>query len=347
MNNFFRPILPAGLMILASVAVAQNPVTMVGTGYVNDGEVHVLPVRGNVFMLVGAGGNIALSVGSEGVLMVDAGDGRMSDKILAAVNQTAREVETKGLPMPGVAPTKPIRIIIDTSDDPDHVGGNAALMKAGRDFTGGNATGALASLTETAQVYAQENVLLRMSGKPAPGKAAIPFELLPTDTYTADQMYLSHFFNGEGVLLLHQKNAHTDGDTMVWFRGSDVIATGDIFRTTAYPDIDLARGGHIQGEIDALNKILDLAVPEFRLEGGTMIIPGHGRLCDSADLAYYRDMVTIIRDRVQDAIKRGLTLQQTKDAGLTKDYDRRYGSSDKFVEAIYRDLTANKQVSSK
>lgn len=340
-------IFPGLLCAVAVVSPAQGPVTMVGTGYVNDGQVHVLPVRGNVFMLVGAGGNIALSVGSEGVLMVDTGDGKMNDKILAAVNQTAREVETKGLPMPGVAPTKPIRIIIDTSDDPDHVAGNAGLMKAGRDFTGGNATGALASITETAQVYAQENVLLRMTAKPAPGKPAIPFEETPTDTYTTDQMYLSHFFNGEGVLMLHQKAAHTDGDTMVWFRGSDVIATGDIFVTTAYPEIDLARGGHIQGEIDALNRILELAVPEFRLEGGTMIIPGQGRLCDSADVAYYRDMVTIIRDRVQDAVKRGLTLAQVKEAGLTKDYDRRYGSPDKFVEAIYKDLSANKQVSAK
>jgi hypothetical protein len=96
----------------------------------------------------------------------------------------------------------------------------------------------------------------------------------------------------------------------------------------------------MQGVIDGLNHILEIAVPEFRLEGGTMIVPGHGRLCDSADVAYYRDMVTIIRDRVQDAIKRKLSLQQTKDAGLTRDYDRRYGSADAFIEAIYKDLTA-------
>jgi glyoxylase-like metal-dependent hydrolase (beta-lactamase superfamily II) len=129
---------------------------------------------------------------------------------------------------------------------------------------------------------------------------------------------------------------------MVWFRGSDVLSTGDIFSTTSYPVIDLARGGHIQGVIDGLNHILDIAVPEFRLEGGTMIVPGHGRLCDSADVAYYRDMVTVVRDRVQDAVKRGRTLEQTKAAGLTKDYDRRYGSSDKFVEAIYKDLSSKK-----
>jgi cyclase len=186
-------------------------------------------------------------------------------------------------------------------------------------------------------------MLLRMTSRPtANAPMKYEYEMLPNDTYTADVMYLSHFFNGEGVQLYHQKGAHTDSDTMVVFRGSDVIATGDIFSTVSYPVIDLDRGGHIQGEIDGLNHILDLAVPEFRLEGGTLIIPGHGRLCDSADVAYYRDMVTVIRDRVKDAVARGLTLAQVKEAGLTKDYDRRYGSPDKFIESIYKDLSARK-----
>jgi cyclase len=186
-----------------------------------------------------------------------------------------------------------------------------------------------------------------MTAKPAPGVPAVAYEDFPTDTYTEEQIYLSHFFNGEGVQLFHQAGAHTDGDTMVWFRGSDVLSTGDIFRTDIYPVIDLEKGGHIQGFIEGLNHILQIAVPEFRLEGGTMIVPGHGRLCDSADVAYYRDMVTILRDRIQDAIKRGLTLQQTKSAGLAHDYDRRYGSPDAFVEAVYKDLSAKSQVSKK
>jgi glyoxylase-like metal-dependent hydrolase (beta-lactamase superfamily II) len=337
-----KAILLPGFLALAAASLAQNPVTTAGTGYVNDGQVHILPVRGNIFMLVGAGGNIALSAGAEGVLMVDTGNGTMNDRVIAAIGQIARQVETKGLPLASAAPPKPIRVVIDTSDDADHTGGNAAMAKAGRTFTGGNATGAIATLGDEAQIYAHENVLLRMSGKPAAGRKPIPFEMFPTDTYVVDQMYLSHFFNGEGVQLFHEKGAHTDGDTMVVFRASDVIAAGDIFSTVSYPAIDLARGGHIQGEIDALNHILDLAVPEFRLEGGTMIVPGHGRLCDSADVAYYRDMVTIVRDRVQDAVKRGQTLEQVKAAGLTKDYDRRYGSSDGFVEAIYKDLRAGK-----
>lgn len=310
-------------------------------------DVHVLQVRGNVFVLVGAGANITLSVGPEGVMMVDTGLAPMSAKVLAAINQISEQVATKGLPLANSAPYKPVRIVVDTSDDPDHAGGNGAAAKAGRTFTGGNVVGNEPDIGSEAQIYAHENILRRMSSPQKPGATAVKYEDFPTDTYTVDQMYLSHYFNGEAVQFFHQPGAHTDGDTMVWFRGSDVLSTGDIFRTDIYPVIDLEKGGHIQGVIDGLNHILAIAVPEFRLEGGTMIVPGHGRLCDSADVAYYRDMVTILRDRIQDAVQRGLTLQQTKDAGLTRDYDRRYGSPDAFIEAVYKDLSAKGQVSRK
>jgi len=119
---------------------------------------------------------------------------------------------------------------------------------------------------------------------------------------------------------------------------------GDIFVTTSYTIIDLQRGGNIQGIIDGLNRILDMSIAEYRTEGGTMIVPGHGRLCDSADVAYYRDMVTIIRDRVDDMIKKGMTLEQIKAARPTRDYDPRYGATsgfwttDMFVEAVYKSL---------
>jgi cyclase len=133
---------------------------------------------------------------------------------------------------------------------------------------------------------------------------------------------------------------------MVWFRGSDVISTGDVFSTETYPLIELDKGGSINGVIEALNDILDLAFPEFRTEGGTMIVPGHGRISDSADVAYYRDMVTIIRDRVQDMIKKGTTLDQVKAAKPTLDYDTRYDNSvwtkDMFVAAVYQSLNAKK-----
>ena len=127
-----------------------------------------------------------------------------------------------------------------------------------------------------------------------------------------------------------------------------MVVTGDIFLTTSYPPIDVDRGGSIQGEIDALNNVLELAVPGYQDEGGTYIIPGHGWISDRPDLLEYRDMVTIIRDRVQAAVKRGMSLEQVKAAGLTKDYDNRYsaksglGSSAKFVEAVYKSLTQKK-----
>jgi glyoxylase-like metal-dependent hydrolase (beta-lactamase superfamily II) len=162
-------------------------------------------------------------------------------------------------------------------------------------------------------------------------------------------MKLSHFMNGEAIQLIHLRNAHTDGDSIVYFRGSDVIATGDIFVMTGYPFIDMEHGGTLQGIIDGLNHVLDLSISEFRTEGGTMIVPGHGRLCDTADLAYYRDMVTIIRDRIQDDIKKGMSLAQVKDSKPTRDWDPRFGSTtgfwttDMFVEAAYKSLTAAKK----
>ncbi len=111
-------------------------------------------------------------------------------------------------------------------------------------------------------------------------------------------------FDGEAVQLFHQQAAHSDGDSLVFFRRSDVISTGDIFSPRLYPVIDFKNGGSINGEVDALNRILDLTVPADKQEGGTYVIPGHGRLCDEADVVEYRDMVTIIRDRIQDMIKK-------------------------------------------
>jgi glyoxylase-like metal-dependent hydrolase (beta-lactamase superfamily II) len=291
-------------------------------------EVHILPVQGNIYMLVGAGGNITVQVGDDGVLLVDTGLAPMSDKVLAAVRSLS---------------DKPIRYIINTHVHADHTGGNEAIAKAGNTIAGGNVVGDIgASAGNQAKVIAFQSVLDRMSE--TGGKDAAPQAAWPTDTFTTPERIL--FFNGEGIKMIHEPAAHTDGDTMVFFRRSDVISTGDIFVTNRYPIVDMQRGGNIQGVIAGLNRIIEIAIPADLQEGGTLVIPGHGRLCDVADVVFYQEMVTIIRDRVQDMINRGMTLEQVKAAKPTMDYDGRYGSTtgmwttDMFVEAVYKSLSA-------
>jgi cyclase len=229
---------------------------------------------------------------------------------------------------------KPIVGIINTSFDLDHAGGNATISAAGHSHVGVAA--------QSAWIIAHEkaNPLLREDKS---SKAqAFPQQALPTETYDSPKFKLNHF-NGEGVVLWHMPNAHTDGDTVVQFRESDVLVAGDIFNMTSYPVIDVNKGGSIQGVVDALNWLLDTAVVEHMMEGGTIIIPGHGRLTDSADLAYYRDMMSIIRDRVRAAAKQGMNLDQIKAAKLTRDYDGRFGRNlsytpDMLIEAVYKSL---------
>ena len=312
------------LVLMNAAGYAQN----------QNAQINVLPVQGNIYMLVGATGNIAVQVGSDGVLMVDTGAAQMTDQVLATVKQLAKPVTSK-----------PLRFIINTHFHPDHTGGNEKARAAGTTITGGNVAGNIQDAAEGAAIYAHENVMRRMSA-PTGAKASTASGAWPTDTYYGDEQEL--FFNGEAIQLFHPKSAHTDGDSIVFFRRSDVVMTGDIFMTTNYPIIDLQNGGSINGVIDALNFILDLTIPAEKQEGGTMVIPGHGRLCDEADVVEYRDMLTIIRDRVQDLIKKGMTLEQVKAAKPTRDYDPLYGSTtgfwttDMFVEATYRSLSAKK-----
>lgn len=304
-------------------------------------EIEIVPVRGNIYLLGGAGGNITLSVGADGVLLVDSGTAGMSVKVLAAIRKLQKDVALQGQPKSASPPVKPIRYIINTSALPDHTGGNPALAEAGKTFTGGNVAGDLGDVGEGAAVASHENVLRRLSD------AKMPTRGLPTETYFGAQMKLSHFFNGEGVQLIHIASAITDGDSIVNFRLSDVISAGDIFTLASYPPIDLQKGGSVQGVLAGLNRMLDMVIPEYRSEGGTYVIPGRGRVCDTAELAYYRDMTTIIRDRVQDLMKKGMSLDQIKAARPTEDWDGRFGrlpayTPDMFVEAVYKSLNAKK-----
>ncbi|MGB6947471.1 MAG: MBL fold metallo-hydrolase [Bryobacteraceae bacterium] len=291
----------------------------------NDGEVHTQHVQGNIYMLSGAGGNITVQVGKEGMLVVDTGLANMSDKVAAAIRKLS---------------DGPIRYVINTHVHSDHTGGNAKIAGMGSTIVGGNVTGDIADAGKGAAVIAQETLLDRMSMKDG-NQPAFPQAAWPTDTFTDEK---DLFFDGEGIRVIHQPAAHTDGDSFIFFRRSDVVSAGDIFRTTGYPIIDLARGGSLQGIIDGLNRLIALTIPAGKQEGGTMVIPGHGRVCDQADVVFYQEMVTILRDRIQAMIKQGMTLEQVVAARPTRDYDPVYGATtgfwttDKFVEAAYKSL---------
>jgi glyoxylase-like metal-dependent hydrolase (beta-lactamase superfamily II) len=326
-----RDIKVKGLSLMLAMALAH------AAGYTQQApkaQINLLHVQGDVYMLVGAGGNIGVQVGQNGILMVDTGSAQSIDQALAVVSQLARPVTRK-----------PLRYILNTHFHPDHTGGNEKARKFGATITGGNVAGNIQDATEGAAIFAHENVMRRMSA-PTGAQAPTASGGWPTDTYFGDTQEV--FFNGEAIQMFHPKSAHTDGDSIIFFRRSDVVMTGDIFTTTNYPVIDLQNGGGINGVVDALNFILDLTIPAEKQEGGTMVIPGDGRLCDEADVVEYRDMVTIIRDRIQDMIKKGMTLDQVKAAKPTRDYDPLYGSTsgpwttDIFVEAVYRSLSAKK-----
>jgi len=316
------------LLILATAFVAAAPAQNRAQQNFENVEIHALPVRDNIYMLVGAGGNITVQVGKDGVLLVDTEYAQLSEKILAAVRKLSSE---------------PLRYIVNTHYHADHTSGNENLRKAGSTIAGGNVAGDLgAEASEGAAIIAHNNVLQRMS-MPSGNQPAAPQGGWPTSTFLSGKKKL--WVNGEGIEVIHPEHAHTDGDGIVLFRRNDVIATGDIFTMTTYPIIDLNGGGSYQGLLDAVNLILDMTDTVYGQDGGTLIVPGHGRLCDTGDLLNYREMITIIRDRIVDMIKKGMTIDQVKAARPTLDYDPLFGAStgfwttDAFVEAAYKSLS--------
>jgi cyclase len=273
------------------------------------GSIESYHVQGNVHMLTGAGANVAVQVGDEGVLVVDTGATASREALLAAVKKLS---------------DRPIRWIINTSADLDHTGGNETISQAGLTVNG-----------NPAAIISHENVLARMTA------ANRPVTEMPLNTFF--EAGRDFFFNGEAIFLYRIPRAHSDGDIVVYFRGSDVLVAGDLFVTTQYPVIDVAAGGGIDGYVDGLDRMLDIAVPAYLQEGGTYVIPGHGRVGDESDILTFRDMLFIVRARIADLVKQGKTLSQVQAARPALDYDARYGNdkqSADFVASIYTDLKA-------
>lgn len=329
--------------VAALVGVTVSGIITLAQG--DTARLEVLQVRPNFYMIVGAGANIAAQIGPNGVVLVNAGTAQASADVIAAVAKLTAE---------------PIRYIIDTSADPDVVGGNANLAKAGRNITsfaaGSNRTTAGGLDFNAARVLSQENVLARMSLAGPGGTSPFPTDTWPSETFSERRRTM--YFNDEGIEILNQPAAHTDADTIVFFRKSDVIVAGNIIDADRFPVIDLARGGSVKGEIDALNRIIEMAIPPgpfvglpsgpnatARLQGGTDVLPGHGRIFRQIDVVNYRDMLVIVSDIVQDMITRKMTLDQIKAADPAKPFKARYGTSsgpwttNDFVEAVYKSLT--------
>ena len=323
------------LAAFGSPVAARRAESLQATGPAPAGAPTVLQLRPNFFMIAGAGGNVGVQIGDDGVVVVDSGSAANADAVVAAIKAMS---------------PRPIRYVINTGPDVDHVGGNITVSRAGETlFTGGGGPGiSPAFIGGAASILSHENVLARVSAASA-AAPAIPAAGWPTETFHQPRKYM--YLNGEGIEVLHQPSAHSDGDAFVFFRRSDVVVAGDVLDTTRFPVIDVARGGGIEGEIAALNRLVDLAIPSVPIvsrEEGTLVIPGHGRVCDQLDVVEYRDMVTIIRDRVRDLIRAGASLDQVKAAAPARGYTRRYGSdtgpwtTTAFVEAVYRSLARAK-----
>jgi len=299
-------------LILIAALAAASAFCQSSSPANENGDIGILKVQGNVYMLVGPAGNIAAQVGDDGIVVVNTGTEAMAPKLAAALRTLS---------------DKPIMWVVNTDADPNHIGANAVLP-------------GLTGLAKGRQprIVAHENVLNRLGGPATPKQSRLPEALWPNDEYSLPTKDFA--FNGEAIVVTHVPDAVTDGDSLVHFRRSDVLATGEVFTPGLYPVIHLDRGGSIQGLIDALNQILRITVPLKYEEGGTYVIPGRGRLCDEADVVEFRNMVTIVRDRVRDMVRKDRTLEQVKAAKLTRDYDTNYDakSADAFVEAIYKSI---------
>lgn len=307
------------LSVLSCIVVAGTAGVMATSAQQPSGNrIEVLPVRGNVFMLVVGDVNVTAQVGDQGVLLVDTAPAAFADALMATVEEHFG---------------RPVRIVINTHSDPDHTGGNAALAGAAGGRTGFN----VAAGAEGLRIIAHENTLLRMAN----GADAVPQAGWPTSTFFGERKDL--YFNGEPIEILHQPSATTDGDVIVFFRGSDVISAGDLFNTDRYAMFDPSRGGSIQGVLAGLGRLLDMTIPEFNQSGGTRVVSGHGRIGNEADVDDYHNWTVTIRDRVRDMVRKRMTLDQVKAARPTLDFDGVFDHPDvtpaRFIELLFDDLS--------
>ncbi len=310
-NKFDYSVMMLLSLLLASVStfsLAQRPEPLAP----DTDEIEVLPVQGNIYMIATGGSNIAVQLGGQGILLVDAGNIEAAENVLAALDELSNS---------------PLSQLINTSILPGHIAGNQIIHPAGvgQAIIGMPIIGHTNGLTLLATTELGED---------------LPFEFWPNSTFFGVDRSL--FFNGEGIEMTHEPNAITDGDIMVYFRDSDVLVTGDIFDITQYPRVHPELGGSLQGVIDALNRIIDITIPRYNQQGGTLVIPGHGRIASESDVVEYRDMVTIIRDRVQDLMEDGKSLREILAARPALEYEGLYSGSDwnteMFLEAVYEEL---------
>lgn len=346
-----------GISRIFSAIALGLAVTAAGAQDSGDASLEVIPVRDNIYMISGAGGNTTVQLGDHGITVVDTKTEEAADELLRTIRGLAESPKRWfEVNPPSAHPalegfeiglrrsrwgTPEIRYVINTHHHRDHTGGNVVVGPAGRRFAGGNFAGDIADAAEGADIVAHENVLLRLSG--ARGEqAAVPEPAWPTSTFYGDLKEI--FFNNEAIRIYYEPAAHTNGDVIVFFRRADVIAAGGIYNTELYPPIDVEAGGTVNGVIDALNHIVDLATPTYGPDGGTTIVPGHGYLSSIGDLIYYRDMVTIVRDRIRHMKSQGMSLDEVQAAEPTMDFDPVFGASEgawttsMFVEAVYETL---------
>lgn len=332
--GLFAWVAAGNLLAAATSVAAQDRAQQKGVAPPANAALTVLQARPNFYVIGGAGANIGVQIGEDGIVVVDAGSAANAPAVLAAIKQIS---------------DRAIRYVINTGPDDDHVSGNGPISRAGQSFLDSTAEGARrrgfsADFVNGSSVLAVEEVLNRMSVSGGQAKP-YPAESWPTETFYEPRKSL--YLNGEGIEVRRLPAAHTDGDALVYFKRSDVIMAGDVIDTRHFPVIDVERGGSVQGVIDALNRLIEMSVVSVPLvyrEAGTIIVPGHGRMLDQLDLLEYRDMVAIVSDRVRRLIDSGAKLDGVLAAKPARGYTVRYGAdqgswtTNDFIKAVYTSL---------